>query len=106
MVSHSDLFGLRQVALHLRRQPYELIGFKTPMFYQNVRHPIYLGFLVAFWATPRMTQSHLLFSVATTGYILLAIQFEEHDLIAFFGDAYKMYRQHTPMLIPFSKRQR
>jgi len=97
---------LRQVVLYLRGQPYQSIGFKAPMFYQNVRHPIYLGFLVAFWATPRMTQGHLLFSIATTGYILLAIQFEEHDLITFFGDAYKMYRQHTPMLIPFWKRQR
>ena len=87
MVSHADLFGLRQVALYLRARPYEPIQFKMPMLYQNVRHPIYLGFLVAFWATLKMTYGHFLFSIATTGYILLAIQFEERDLVSFFGDA-------------------
>src|SRR4030095_14328011 len=101
LINHFDLFGLRQVWLYLLGRPYNTLRFGTPGPYRLVRHPLYVGGLFAFWMTPVMTLAHLLSSIATTAYILLAIQFEERDLVREHGDTYEEYRRSVPMLMPF-----
>ena len=103
LINHFDLFGLRQVWLQLLGKPYTRLRFGTPGPYRLVRHPLYVGWFFAFWATPTMTYSHLLFAVATAAYILVAIQLEERDLVAEFGSTYQEYRDRVPMLVPFMR---
>jgi len=104
LVNHFELFGLAQVWAYAANRKPLAPTFKTPALYRVVRHPIYLGFVIGFWATTRMTVGHLLFSIGTTCYILLGIYFEERDLIASYGQRYREYRRRVPMLIPFLKR--
>jgi protein-S-isoprenylcysteine O-methyltransferase Ste14 len=99
LINHFDLFGLRQVWLYLLGKPYTQLQFNTPLLYRYVRHPLYVGWLMIFWSAPVMTAAHLLFAVATTAYILLAIQWEEHDLVQMHPE-YAEYRRRVPMLIP------
>jgi protein-S-isoprenylcysteine O-methyltransferase Ste14 len=104
LIDHFEMFGLAQVFAALRKKQSPAPVFKTPFFYKWVRHPIYVGFLLAFWATPSMTWGHLLFSTGSTGYILLGIFLEERDLVALFGDQYRRYRKQVGMLIPWPGR--
>ena len=100
LINHFELLGLQQVYAHARGVELPPPAFRQPYLYRWIRHPLYLGFLIAFWATPLMSWGHLLFAAGATGYILLAIQFEERDLIRLFGDRYREYRRRVPMLIP------
>jgi protein-S-isoprenylcysteine O-methyltransferase Ste14 len=99
-IHHFDLFGLRQVVVYAQGREYTPLPFGTPGPYRWVRHPLYVGWLVVFWATPVMTLSHLVLASLVTAYILFAIQFEERDLVAHFGDRYADYRREVPMLVP------
>ena len=104
LINHFDLFGLRQVFLFLIGRPYTQLKFGTPMFYRHIRHPLYLGWLFAFWSTPTMTVAHLVFAIATTAYIFVAIQLEEKDLVNAFGEDYRRYKKTVPMIIPIGRK--
>ena len=106
VINHFDLFGLRQVWFYLRNQKYSTVEFQMKSLYKYIRHPLVLGIIVGSWVTPRMTMGHLLLAVTFTAYILVGIQFEEHDLVHFFGENYTNYRRRVPMLIPFTKKRK
>jgi protein-S-isoprenylcysteine O-methyltransferase Ste14 len=104
LINHFELFGLHQVVNHVAGREMPAPRFKAPALYKVIRHPIYLGFIVAFWATPTMTLGHLLFAAVTTSYIFVGIALEERDLVALFGDEYRRYRQRVSMLLPFPRK--
>jgi protein-S-isoprenylcysteine O-methyltransferase Ste14 len=105
LIDHFELFGLSQVWRYFQGQPQAAPGFKTPMFYKDVRHPLYLGWVISFWATPVMTAGHLLFASLWTIYIFVALGYEERDLMHRFGDQYRDYMRRVPMIIPWGRRE-
>ena len=105
LINHFELFGLNQTFNYFSGRTFEPPAFKTPSLYRLVRHPLYLGFIIAFWAGPEMSQGRLFFAIGATGYILVGIFFEERDLLAHFGETYRRYQQSVPMLLPFGRRK-
>jgi len=103
LINHFELFGLQQVMHNMTGREAPPPVFRTPFLYKIVRHPLYLGFIIAFWVTPSMTVGHLLFAAATTAYIVIGALLEERDLVAFFGDDYRRYRERVSMLVPWRK---
>ncbi len=103
LINHFELFGLHQVANNLAGRSMPVPRFRTPLYYQFVRHPIYLGFIIAFWAAPTMTTGRMLFAAVTTAYIVVGILLEERDLVDLFGDEYRRYKDRVSMLVPWRK---